>query len=481
MRAVANSTWVTVRKKTTVVNTLTLIRMKNENVKSFENSTTGYATVHNTKATEGTQWTKYHSPSGGHGFAAEDANALNDVLHGRHVEKVGISNELNGADRIVNGQPIQTKYYNTAYKSVNAAFQDGTYRYTGQKLEVPADQYEDAVRLMADKIRQGQVSGVTDPDMAKSIVQKGSVTYQEAVNISKAGNIDSLKFDVKTQAVACGVSLGLSFVVSYAAMRYSGIDRAEALKAAVSNAVKTGAITMASGVAAQQILRTSIGRGAAAAATNVTRKAVDAFCRTTVGKEVVRRLMSSVLGKQLMQSAARNAAIRMARTNVVTATVTTVATAIPDTVKLCRGRISGKQFFKNSAVNAASVGTGAGGAWLGGLIGSAIFPGVGTVIGGLIGGIGGGVAGSAGTKKVLDNFIDDDVNIVTAALEDAITELCKEYQKSEEDLKGILAMLRQKNVFRASFFEKAYKAGGKDKSPYVIKRYLTKELRQYFA
>lgn len=449
--------------------------------KSFESSTTGYATVHNAKATEGTQWRKYHSPSGGHGFAAEDANALNDVLHGRHVEKVGISNELNGADRIVNGQPIQTKYYNTAYKSVNAAFKDGTYRYTGQKLEVPADQYEDAVRLMADKIRQGQVPGVSDPEMAKSIVQKGSVTYQEAVNISKAGNIDSLKFDVKTQAVACSISLGLSFVVSYAAMRYSGVERMEALKGAVSQAVKSGSITMASGVAAQQLLRTNLGRGAAAAATKASRKAVDAFCQTSIGKEVVRKLMSTIWGKQLLQGAARNAAIKMARTNVITATVTTIATTIPDAYKCCRGRISGKQFAKNTAVNAVSVGTGSAGAWAGAAFGTAICPGFGTIVGGLLGGLCGGFAGGAGTKKVLDTFIEDDSVLICSALEDVVTSLCTEYGKNEDDLKAILKELQKKNTFKQSFFEKAFKAGGKNKSVSLIKRHIESELRQYFA
>ena len=455
--------------------------MKNKGCKSFESSTTGYATVHNAKATEGTQWRKYHSPSGGHGFAAEDANALNDVLHGRHVEKVGISNELNGADRIVNGQPIQTKYYNTAYKSVNAAFSDGTYRYTGQKLEVPADQYEDAVRLMADKIRQGQVPGVSDPEMAKSIVQKGSVTYQEAVNISKAGNIDSLKFDVKTQAVACSISLGLSFVVSYAAMRYSGVERMEALKGAVGQAVKSGTITMASGVAAQQLLRTNLGRSAAAAATEASRKAVDAFCQTSIGKEVVRKLMSTIWGKQLLQGAARNAAIKMARTNAITATVTTIVTTIPDAYKCCRGRISGKQFAKNTAVNAVSVGTGTVGAWAGGLIGTVICPGLGTLAGGLIGGLCGGVAGGAGTKKVLDTFVEDDSVLVLGALEDVVANLCTEYGKTEDDLKAILKELQRKNVFKKRFFEKAFMAGGKTRNISLIKRHIENELRQYFA
>ncbi len=67
------------------------------------------------------QHDKYHSPQG-HGFAAEDANALNDMLHGRHVEKVGTSNELNGADRIVDNVKIQVKYCQDAQSTFEALF-----------------------------------------------------------------------------------------------------------------------------------------------------------------------------------------------------------------------------------------------------------------------------------------------------------------------------------------------------------------------
>jgi hypothetical protein len=43
---------------------------------------------------------KYHT-KGGHGFAAEDDNTLADVVRGRRVERIGISNSVDGPDRIV--------------------------------------------------------------------------------------------------------------------------------------------------------------------------------------------------------------------------------------------------------------------------------------------------------------------------------------------------------------------------------------------
>ena len=188
-----------------------------KNIKNFENAEQGVGLVEATRQTEDLQWVKYKNERGGFGFAAEDANALSDKLHFKKVEKVGVNNEKNGADRIMNGQAIQTKYYKTANDSVNAAFDKdtGLFRYKNQMLEVPKDQYEQAIAVMEQKIRDGKVPGVTDPSKAKDIIKKGSVTYQQAKNIAKAGNIDSLLFDIKTQAVVglYGFSIAFNFYI----------------------------------------------------------------------------------------------------------------------------------------------------------------------------------------------------------------------------------------------------------------------------
>ena len=174
-------------------------------------SVNGVASVASTQCTNDQQWTKYHSKQG-HGFAAEDANAMWDRWHGKSVNKVGLDNSLNGADRISDGVQIQTKYCADAGKSVGAAFENGTYRYGGMKIEVPSDQYEEAVRIMRARISNGEVPGVADPNMADQIVIKGHYTYDEAVRIAKAGNLDSIKFDIQTQSVACAFACGLSFL-----------------------------------------------------------------------------------------------------------------------------------------------------------------------------------------------------------------------------------------------------------------------------
>ena len=142
---------------------------------------------------EQTQISMYPSPNG-HGFAAEDANNINDILRGITAEVIGTSNELNGPDRVINGVFLQSKYYQSASKTVAAAFDSnsGDYRYVGQMLEVPKDQWEDCVKFMRKRIEQGKVPGIKNPADAEKMVLQGSVTYQQAKNIARAGNIDPL-------------------------------------------------------------------------------------------------------------------------------------------------------------------------------------------------------------------------------------------------------------------------------------------------
>uniref|UniRef100_UPI00356866A9 hypothetical protein n=1 Tax=Bacteroides uniformis TaxID=820 RepID=UPI00356866A9 len=349
------------------------------------------------------QYTQYRNKQG-HGWAAEDANAMSDRLSGKRVEQVGTDNSHNGADRIADGVKIQTKYCASAQDSVNAAFRDCKYRYDGMKLEVPKDQYNEAIKLMADKIRDGQVSGVTDPTAAKDIVLKGSYTYKEAKNIAKAGNIDSIKFDMKTQAITCGLTCGMSFVLTYTNSVHCGKSHKQALKEASSQAAKSGATAMVVGVGTQQLLRTSVGRSIAASATHASRTVIDVACKSQVGQQIVEKTATALVGKQVVGQAAKNVLTKGMRTNMVTGGVMLVAQTIPDAVKVCQGKMSGGQFCENVASNTVGLGGGYAGATVGAALGTAIFPGVGTVIGGIIGGVGGGIAGSSVVRGVCSWF-----------------------------------------------------------------------------
>ena len=138
---------------------------------------------------------------------------MNDKFRGIKVDQVGTDNAKNGADRIAGGVHIQTKYFDSAAKTVGDAFDSvtGKYRYQGMQLEVPSDQYDKAAEIMRQKIAANQIDGVTNPDDAVNIVKKGSVSYKQARNIARGGNIDSLKYDAKTTPSPVATPLPLAF------------------------------------------------------------------------------------------------------------------------------------------------------------------------------------------------------------------------------------------------------------------------------
>lgn len=109
---------------------------------------------------------KFHGARG-HGFAAERANDLYDKIHGKDAKIVGDDNALNGPDRLVDGEYIQSKYCKTGSKCISECFEDGKFRYynsdgTPMKVEVPSDKYDDALKAMQDRIDKGEIHGVKD-------------------------------------------------------------------------------------------------------------------------------------------------------------------------------------------------------------------------------------------------------------------------------------------------------------------------------
>ena len=326
-----------------------------------------------TKATESTQWRKYRNPKSSHGYAAEDANALYDRLHGRKVVKTGESNAPDGPDRIVDGVRIQTKFCKDAASTIHTSFNKhtGMYRYNGQVLEVPKDQYEEAVKLMAQKISEGKVEGVTDPAQASKMVKASPYTYKQSVRITKAGNLDSIKFDVMNQAGASLKSGAISTVTSFVDAKMRGESTVTALKSSAKQGACTAGKTMVTGVATQQILRTGAGRTVSAAAQKGIGKAIDATMKTQAGRKVIEKTASAIGGKAVSGAAAKQVLSRAGSTNVVTAAVPFVVSAVPDTVRLCTRKISGKEYAIRTASNGAGLAGGTGGA-VGGIGGSTL-------------------------------------------------------------------------------------------------------------
>jgi hypothetical protein len=417
-------------------------------------------------ALELTQINKFHTKAG-HGFAAEDANILADRLAGKVVEEVGKSNTLDGADRISNNIKIQTKYCQNPTATVGAAFKDDVYRYAGQKLEVPSDQYDECVRLMREKIAGGQVPGFSNPNDAEKIVQKGDVTYSQAVNIAKAGTIDGLVYDGKMHAVSAGFTVGLSFAVQFAQLRWNGYSTADAMREASMSALGSGALTLSTGIITSQVLRSR----AAAVGVVLSRDGVKAVASTGLGKAAIERVAQASLGRAVYGAAAVNHVAKLARSNVVTASVATVVMSAPDFYRAAiSNNVSWAQFGKNMAINGAGVAAGAGGWVAGSAAGAAIgsaFGGVGAVpgalIGGIVGSISAGAAGGMGSKALLDQFVKDDAKEMVEILPDLLMPVLGDYMLNATEVEQFTAHL--KVTIDAPFLRDMY--GSSDRSRFV--------------
>ncbi len=127
-------------------------------------------------------------------------------------------------------------------------------------------------------------------------------------------------------------------------------------------------------------------------------------------------------GSNIYGAAAMKSAAKLLRGNVITAGVTVVVLSPFDIANIFRGRISGKQLFKNLANTTSTVAGGTAG-WIGGAaIGSAIFPGVGAVA-------------NKAIDNVLGAFIEDDANEMVNIIEKQFGKLAVDYLLNQKRLK----------------------------------------------
>ena len=345
---------------------------------------------------------------GRHGFFAEQANNLADRFRGRRATVVGGDNAKNGADRKIDrvfsrDLYIQTKYYKTAEGSLNAGFgSDGYYKYIDptdssrlMQLEVPKDQYLSVLegfkqKILAGKVVDGNGRVITDPDEAYNLVRRGNITYQQSVNLAKAGNIDSITYDIKTGIVNCTFAFGISCAVTIL-LSYQGERN---IKKALQEGVKAGAkvfgLTMINHVLLSQLYRTAS-----------------------------------------FQNFSGNVLIR---DTAITSAVSLAVYSIPAVYNLLSNNISFGQFLKNTAVLGGSI--------LGGAVGSAGLAAIGKRVGGTVlhvgGGLIGGLIGAAGGAKLVkaatDVIKEDDGEIFLRLLTAIISAMAVEYMLTEKEV-----------------------------------------------
>lgn len=377
------------------------------------------------------QFRRYNSGKdgeSGHGFAAEDANALDDRLRGKKVAQIGKSNKQDGADRIVDGKFIQTKYRSSAKETFNEICNtDGTLRYQGQMYEVPEDQYSEVVERLRNAIEQGKVTGVTDPNDAENIVKKGAVTYEQARMIAKAGNIQSIWFDAKSQMVVTSCIFGLSFILNYALLKWSGQDSKIALMSSLKAATEIGIISLVSGVLSRQMLRTEF----------LTRTSEDA----------VKYLKKCKLKKIALSSNEDCYNKAELRADWIGYAVTAVVITAVEAYSLIRGRISLSQFCINfstkvvGGVGGAALGAEAG-RFVGGAIGMAIGgdkgKDIGRALGKYTGSFLGSIIGSKAMAKLTGLICQSDAEKMIAIIQKEYVSMVRIYLLNDKECNEVV-------------------------------------------
>ncbi|MDF2858704.1 MAG: hypothetical protein K0Q87_4555 [Neobacillus sp.] len=380
----------------------------------------------------------------GHGFAAEQANHLHDKFTGKEAHLVGGNNAKNGADRLVNDVYIQTKYCKTGSKCISECFENDTFKYMQgdipMQIEVPADKYESALQAMEERIRKGQVPGISDPTKASDIVRKGSFTYEQAKNIAKFGTIDSLKFDA-TKGIEFSVkSMGISTAISFAINIWNGEKFNVALENSIKDGFKVFGTAFATNILTSQIGRTGIEKS--------LRPITDPLVKK-VGPKAAAKIAYGLSNKAIYGAAALNHVSKLLRGNIVTNVITTTILSSADISRAIRGKMSGPQLFKNITNTTAGVVGGAAG-WSAGAsagatagaavgsvipgLGTAIGASIGTIVGGLTGSLVGGGASAKATSTILDKFIKDDAPKMLEIFNSVFEKLAIDYLLSEKEI-----------------------------------------------
>lgn len=340
----------------------------------------------------------------GHGELAEEANNIIDRLQGHQAVILGRDNAKNGADRSVDGILIQTKYYKTARGSLDACFDPSSHQYrylakdgTPMQLEVPKDQYQQVLRGFEKKISQGKVPGVSDPRDAEKIVRKGKLTYDQAVNLTKPGTVESVTYDAATGAVTCSCAFGLSFLATTFMAYRETRDITGAVQAGVAAGVQVFGLSFAQHMVVSQLSRAGLSNALMGPSQAVVGKLGFKASATIVNG------LRALTGKTAISGAAASKQLaKMLRGNAVSAAVTLAVFSVPETYKLFQGKASGAQYAQNMACLATSIAGGIAGAAAAGVAaakvcaaaGTAVSPGVGTIVG-LAGGMVGGTVGTA--------------------------------------------------------------------------------------
>ncbi len=285
----------------------------------------------------------------GHGIMAEEAQTIIDRLRGKAAEVVGRDNAKNGADRLVDGVRIQTKFYNSGRGCVAACFDSdngGMYKYLDDggrpmPVEVPKDMYNDAVREFRRRIAGGKVPGVTDESLASDYVRAADLTYDQAVRLCTPLTWESLLYDCAVGAVRC---LILFFVTAAAVflMKYrTSRSGKPAAKAAVKAGAKAFGLSYAVHIICSQFARTALFKAFAVPSPDKDSLFAGAVSVFDIG------MKTGAGGGYSSLSGAVGRFPKMLKAGMLAALITLIVFAAAELAAFMRGKISGAELGIN--------------------------------------------------------------------------------------------------------------------------------------
>ena len=278
---------------------------------------------------------------------------------------------------------------------------------------------------MEEKIRKGQVPGCKNPKDASKIIRKGNITLKQAVNIAKAGTIDSLIFDAAHGAVIGLSAAGISSTIILARALWNGEDLDTAIDMAMYSGIQAGGITFVTSVITSQVTKTGV--------SNLLIKPSNELVKllpSTVRKQLLAAIRD---GAPIYGAAASKNLAKLLRGNFITQVITVLVLSSNDIWHYTQGKISGKQLFKEiTTLVSGLVG--------GGVVGALLVPlgPVGIFIGGIIGT---GLSSEA-MRRLLNQFIEDDAVQLIKIVNSRLAILANEYLLSKSELDLVVEVLR---------------------------------------
>ena len=348
----------------------------------------------------------------GHGYGAEYGNKTIDRILGKKVEggqeKENGHHKKSGADKIVNGQKVQTKYCKSAADTYRAGFKDPSHDYSGQLREVPRDQYDEIRRMLQKDFDAGNMDGIEPGTPAENYLKKGYFSYPQSYRLAASGSIESITMDMANGIMTSMTSASISAIIIFASGVWQGKDIKEAAKDGIMTAgqvIGKGAViyTITMQVSRGTVWNYALGKRVDNPMSKVSEE---------IAEKINSKIVTSSVGEKLNLQ-------KVTGQKLVSGAVTVAVVFGPDVCRTCMGKISVKQLAKNATAGAAGI--------AGMAVGSAITGG--NPLGGMVGGAVGGAVG----KKVMDNFIEDDaIAMFRVMKEEFINVVMSSYLTQEE-------------------------------------------------